>query len=62
MADFISKDKRELIQQFRDYQISCLTTAHGYIQLEPEIEKLVVDFIQETASCFVLDGDSDDSD
>ena len=41
-----------IINQFRDYQIDCLTS-HCDIVCDSEIEQIIVQFIKDTADCFI---------
>lgn len=53
-ADFQSQHDKDLIQRFRDYQIDWLTS-HNDIELEPQMEELIINFLRDTASCFILE-------
>lgn len=51
-ADFQSQHDKDLIQRFRDYQINWLTS-HNDIEFEPQLEELVIRFLNDTADLFV---------
>ena len=45
-----------IINQFRDYQIKWLTS-HNDIKLTPEVEQLVIGFLNDTAECFIKESE-----
>lgn len=47
----VSAESGDLISRFRDYQIEWLT-AHNDIEFVPEEEKLIIQFLEDTAECF----------
>ena len=42
----------DVIHEFRSYQIAWLTN-HCDIELNPDIENLIIRFLQDTADCFI---------
>jgi len=53
-ADFQSHPDNQLIKRFCDYQVNWLMS-HNDIELEPQMEELIINFLRDTASCFILE-------
>lgn len=45
---------KDIIQNFHDYQVEWLKS-HCDIELEPELEMLIVRFLNDTANCYIME-------
>jgi len=46
--------KKDIVHNIRDYQIEWLKS-HNDIKLAPELEDLIINFIQDTAKCYLME-------
>ena len=60
MSDCI-RQKKDLIQQFHDYQVEWLTN-HYDIEFVPEEEELIIRFLHDTANCFMMEMERSEQD
>lgn len=52
------KRKKNAVQKFHDYQVKWLKS-HYDIELDPQLEKMIVQFLHDTANCYMMEVEHD---